>query len=180
MPQVWALPNTVLCKSVQRAHWSCVSQQTNSSRPYVHFTVYPIFHLRLGLMLAASVQKRCSTNKNICYRQGSASLHHAAALMSALLGPQMLHWTPAYACPPAELTDAVPCAGENTFFGRAAALISGTHNVANLQKIMTRIGGTCLITIGIWCVIELAVQFGAYHHKCKLGAGAPPGFSTFV
>ena len=70
--------------------------------------------------------------------------------------------------------------GENTFFGRAAALISGTHNVANLQKIMTRIGGTCLITIGIWCVIELAVQFGAYHHKCKLGAGAPPGFSTFV
>ena len=25
--------------------------------------------------------------------------------------------------------------GENTFFGRAAALISGTHNVANLQKV---------------------------------------------
>ena len=68
----------------------------------------------------------------------------------------------------------MPGAGENTFFGRAAALISGTHNVANLQKIMTRIGGTCLITIGVWCIIELAVQFGAYHHKCKLGAGAQP------
>lgn len=62
--------------------------------------------------------------------------------------------------------------GENTFFGRAAALISGTHNVANLQKIMTRIGGTCLITIGIWCIIELAVQFGHYKHVCKLGEGA--------
>lgn len=63
--------------------------------------------------------------------------------------------------------------GENTFFGRAAALISGTHNVANLQKIMTRIGGMCLITIGVWCVIELAVQFGHYHHVCKLGEGTP-------
>jgi len=67
--------------------------------------------------------------------------------------------------------------GENTFFGRAAALISGTHNVANLQKIMTRIGGTCLITIGIWCVIELAVQFGRYGHICKLGAGM--SFTTY-
>ncbi|CAK0787749.1 hypothetical protein CVIRNUC_010971 [Coccomyxa viridis] len=70
--------------------------------------------------------------------------------------------------------------GENTFFGRAAALISGTHNVANLQKIMTRIGGTCLITIGIWCVIELAVQFGAYHHKCKLGAEGCPTLTNML
>ena len=61
--------------------------------------------------------------------------------------------------------------GENTFFGRAAALISGTHNVANLQKIMTRIGGTCLVTIGVWCIIELAVQFGRYGHVCKMGSG---------
>jgi len=28
------------------------------------------------------------------------------------------------------------------------------------MQIMTRIGAVCLITIGIWCVIELAVQFG--------------------
>ena len=47
----------------------------------------------------------------------------------------------------------------------------GTHNVANLQKIMTRIGGVCLVTIGIWCIIELAVQFGHYHHSCYLGIG---------
>lgn len=51
--------------------------------------------------------------------------------------------------------------------------LQGTHNVANLQKIMTRIGGVCLVTIGIWCVIELAVQFGHYGHSCKLGEGAP-------
>lgn len=52
-------------------------------------------------------------------------------------------------------------------------MLQGTHNVANLQKIMTRIGGVCLVTIGIWCIIELAVQFGHYGHSCKLGEGAP-------
>lgn len=59
--------------------------------------------------------------------------------------------------------------GANTFFGRAAALIGATNNVANLQKIMTKIGGTCLVTIGVWIVIELAVQFGHYRHACKAG-----------
>lgn len=109
--------------------------------------------------------------------------------------------------------------GPNTFFGRSAALISGVHNVPNIQKvrllpkpcdmhinlflnnacqtsssqvaemcdlpeilsfkcvgfaqIMTKIGACCLITIFIWVVIELAVQFGGYHHHCDIsGAGA--------
>ena len=66
--------------------------------------------------------------------------------------------------------------GANTFFGRAAALISGTNNVANLQKIMTRIGACCLITIGLWVCIEVIVSFAAYHHTCQAGAGeqCPP------
>ena len=59
--------------------------------------------------------------------------------------------------------------GANTFFGRAAALIGATNNVANLQKIMTKIGGTCLVTIGVWMVIEIAVQFGHYRHACGGG-----------
>lgn len=60
---------------------------------------------------------------------------------------------------------------------RVLLSVQGTHNVANLQKIMTRIGGVCLITIGIWCVIELAVQFGHYNHSCKLGEGASAAVS---
>jgi H+-transporting ATPase len=64
--------------------------------------------------------------------------------------------------------------GANTFFGRAASLIAGTNNVANLQKIMTKIGGVCLVTIGVWVTIELAVQFGYYGHTCGAGAEACP------
>jgi len=77
-------------------------------------------------------------------------------------------------------TSLVPCAeptlrpmhpGINTFFGRAAALISATNNVANITKVMTKIGAICLVTIGAWIVIELGVSFGLYRHSCKLGAG---------
>jgi hypothetical protein len=37
---------------------------------------------------------------------------------------------------------------------------------------MTKIGALCLVTIGVWMVIELAVQFGHYNHSCKGGVGA--------
>jgi H+-transporting ATPase len=63
--------------------------------------------------------------------------------------------------------------GAQTFFGRAAALMGG-ENVANLQKVMTRIGGMCLVTIAVWCAIELGVQFGHYGHQCSGGAGGCP------
>lgn len=70
--------------------------------------------------------------------------------------------------------------GSNTFFGRAASLIANTHNVANLAKIMVRIGGVCLITIGIWCIIELAVQFGHYKHQCSLGSERCPTLTNML
>ncbi|KAG2497004.1 hypothetical protein HYH03_005008 [Edaphochlamys debaryana] len=70
--------------------------------------------------------------------------------------------------------------GIHTFFGRAAALISGTHNVANLQIIMTKIGGTCLVLIGIWVVIELAVQFGHYGHACTGGEEGCPTLTNML
>ena len=61
--------------------------------------------------------------------------------------------------------------GTNSFFGRTAALISGTENVANIQKIMTRIGAMCLVAIIVWIIIELPIQFRHYHHSCGAGVG---------
>jgi H+-transporting ATPase len=70
--------------------------------------------------------------------------------------------------------------GANTFFGRAASLIAATNNVANLQKIMTKIGSVCLVTIGVWVVIELAVQFGYYKHSCGAGEEACPTLTNML
>ena len=61
--------------------------------------------------------------------------------------------------------------GMDTFFGRAAALLGQVNSVANIQKVMTRIGACCLVTIGVWIIIELSVQFGKYNHSCKGGVG---------
>ena len=50
-----------------------------------------------------------------------------------------------------------------------------------VAQIMTRIGGVCLVTIGIWVIIELGVQFGDptkgrlfnhHGHTCGIGVGA--------
>jgi hypothetical protein len=34
---------------------------------------------------------------------------------------------------------------------------------------MTKIGAICLVTIGLWGVLELGVMFGGYRHACSLG-----------
>lgn len=36
---------------------------------------------------------------------------------------------------------------------------------------MTRIGACCLLTIFVWVIIELCVQFAHYHHNCVGGEG---------
>jgi H+-transporting ATPase len=64
--------------------------------------------------------------------------------------------------------------GLDTFFGRAAALLGASENVANIQKIMTNIGAMCLLTIGVWVVIEIGVGFGHYKHSCYGGEGYCP------
>eukprot|EP01134_Creolimax_fragrantissima_P006885 CFRG6885T1 len=61
--------------------------------------------------------------------------------------------------------------GANTFFGKAASLINETESDGHLQIIMTRIGFVCIITIILWVIIELSVQFIYYNHDCSLGAG---------
>lgn len=70
--------------------------------------------------------------------------------------------------------------GMDTFFGRAAALLGESDNVANLQIIMTKIGSICLVTIGIWCIIELAVLFGYYDHSCTGGEGNCPALTNML
>lgn len=70
--------------------------------------------------------------------------------------------------------------GMQTFFGRAAALLGGPQAQANLQKVMTRIGAICLVTIGVWIIIELAVQFGKYNHACIGGVGGCPTLTNML
>ena len=64
------------------------------------------------------------------------------------------------------------------------SIILWWHDRHMVAQIMTRIGGVCLVTIGIWVIIELSVQFGepskgrlfGHHgHTCGIGVGAGTG-----
>lgn len=70
--------------------------------------------------------------------------------------------------------------GMNTFFGRAAALLGQADQVANIQKIMTKISAICLITIFVWVVILLGVQFGHWRHECRGGEGGCPTLTNLL
>lgn len=61
----------------------------------------------------------------------------------------------------------------NIGLARSSQKLCAVSNIA--VQVMTKIGAICLVTIGTWVVIEMAVQFGAYRHTCAMGAGAFPG-----
>lgn len=50
--------------------------------------------------------------------------------------------------------------GVNTFLGRAATLMNEAESSGRLQIVLTTVGNFCMVSIIIWCIIELAVQFG--------------------
>lgn len=54
----------------------------------------------------------------------------------------------------------VTSTGGNTFLGRAAEQISSAESHGRLQMVLTTVGNFCMISIIIWCIIELIVQMG--------------------
>eukprot|EP00121_Abeoforma_whisleri_P008759 Awhi_evm2s8044 len=71
--------------------------------------------------------------------------------------------------------------GTNTFFGKAASLIDSTECNGHLQQVLTTIGAICIITIVVWVIIELGVQFGGRNKACSLGSeGSCPTLSNIL
>ncbi|CAO3613511.1 unnamed protein product [Cunninghamella echinulata] len=60
--------------------------------------------------------------------------------------------------------------GLNTFFGRAAKLVGDAgEDAGHLQQILASIGNFCLITIGIFLVVVIIVQYAAFHYDYRRG-----------
>ncbi|KJE96281.1 plasma membrane H+-ATPase 1b [Capsaspora owczarzaki ATCC 30864] len=72
-----------------------------------------------------------------------------------------------------EIEAVVHSTGMNTFFGQAANLIGSSNDVGHLQLVLTTVGNFCLVVIGIWIIIELAVQFGMRDQPCTSNGGTP-------
>ncbi|TYZ61731.1 hypothetical protein PybrP1_012405 [[Pythium] brassicae (nom. inval.)] len=59
-----------------------------------------------------------------------------------------------------EIEAVVTSTGINTFLGRAAEKIASADSHGRLQMVLTTVGNFCMISIIVWCVIELVAQMG--------------------
>jgi H+-transporting ATPase len=63
-------------------------------------------------------------------------------------------------CKQGEAEGIVISTGPNTFFGRAATLVGqGDDGVGHLQMVLARIGSFCLISIGIFVLLEILILY---------------------
>ncbi|OQR99941.1 P-type ATPase (P-ATPase) Superfamily [Achlya hypogyna] len=64
-------------------------------------------------------------------------------------------------CKQGEIEAVVTSTGVHTFLGRAAEQIAGVDSHGRLQEVLTTVGNFCMVSIIVWCIIELVVQMGA-------------------
>lgn len=65
-------------------------------------------------------------------------------------------------CKQGECEGIVISTGPNTFFGRAATLVGQDNDqTGHLQMVLARIGSFCLVSIGIFVVLEIIILYGA-------------------
>lgn len=73
-------------------------------------------------------------------------------------------------CKQGEAEGIVISTGPNTFFGRAATLVGAENDqTGHLQMVLARIGSFCLVSIGIFTVVVIIVQYAAYRYSYRRG-----------
>ncbi|EJC97611.1 plasma-membrane proton-e [Fomitiporia mediterranea MF3/22] len=73
-------------------------------------------------------------------------------------------------CKQGEAEGVVISTGANTFFGRAASLVGQDDDTTgHLQKILAQIGSFCLVSIGIFVILEIVVLYPAFHYTYRRG-----------
>lgn len=73
-------------------------------------------------------------------------------------------------CKQGEAEGIVISTGPNTFFGRAATLVGQDNDqTGHLQMVLARIGSFCLVSIGIFVLLEILVLYADYRYAYRRG-----------
>ncbi|CAE6358520.1 unnamed protein product, partial [Rhizoctonia solani] len=73
-------------------------------------------------------------------------------------------------CKQGEAEGVVISAGGNTFFGRAASLVGQDDDTTgHLQKILAQIGSFCLVSIGLFVLLEIIILYPCFHYSHRRG-----------
>lgn len=73
-------------------------------------------------------------------------------------------------CKQGEAEGIVISTGPNTFFGRAATLVGEDNDqVGHLQMVLARIGSFCLVSIGIFVLLEIVILYPKFKYSYRDG-----------
>ncbi|POW02415.1 hypothetical protein PSTT_11775 [Puccinia striiformis] len=73
-------------------------------------------------------------------------------------------------CKQGEAEGVVIATGPNTFFGRAATLVGADNDsTGHMQAVLAKIGTFCLVSIGIFVVLEIIILYGAFRYQYRRG-----------
>lgn len=73
-------------------------------------------------------------------------------------------------CKQGEAEGIVISTGPNTFFGRAATLVGQDNDqTGHLQMVLARIGSFCLVSIGIFIVLEILILYADFRYSYRRG-----------
>lgn len=73
-------------------------------------------------------------------------------------------------CKQGEAEGIVISTGANTFFGRAATLVGADNDqTGHLQMVLARIGSFCLISIGIFVLLEILILYADFRYSYRDG-----------
>jgi len=73
-------------------------------------------------------------------------------------------------CKQGEAEGVVISTGPNTFFGRAASLVGADDDTTgHLQKILAQIGSFCLVSIGIFVLLEILILYADFRYNYRRG-----------
>jgi H+-transporting ATPase len=73
-------------------------------------------------------------------------------------------------CKQGEAEGVVIATGANTFFGRAASLVGADDDsTGHLQKILAQIGLFCLVSIGIFVLLEILILYADFRYSYRRG-----------
>ncbi|KAG0143399.1 hypothetical protein CROQUDRAFT_135004 [Cronartium quercuum f. sp. fusiforme G11] len=73
-------------------------------------------------------------------------------------------------CKQGEAEGVVIATGPNTFFGRAATLVGADNDsTGHMQAVLAKIGTFCLVSIGIFVILEIIILYGAFRYQYRRG-----------
>lgn len=121
--------------------------------------------IKLGNIIPADARIISSLSRTVGIDQ--AALTGESLPATKKIGDQIYSST---ICKQGECEAIVIATGKNTFFGRAADMVSSARDeTGHLQQVLAKIGNFCIVGITLFVVLEIIIMYGVYRYTYRRG-----------